>query len=84
MTQNVLRVFTNLIAEKLPFQMLQTILINLVVHRINHYFRHAAPTGKACTAGAGVQDLEKEKNGGKSVSRGQGPNHVGFDALDEA
>ena len=46
-------------------------------------FQHVAPTGKACTVGVGIQDLEKEKNGDKSVSRGQGPNHVGLDALDD-
>ena len=47
-------------------------------------FRHAAPTGKACTAGDGVQHLEKEKNGDKSIQRGQGPNQEVLDARDDA
>ena len=47
-------------------------------------FRHAAPTGKACTAGAGIQDVKKDKNDDKSVSCGQGPNLEGLDARDAA
>ena len=47
-------------------------------------FRHAAPTGKACTAGAGIQDVKKDKNDDKSVSSGQGPNLEGLDARDAA
>ena len=39
-------------------------------------FCHAALTGKACTAGVGVQDLKKDKKDDKPVSRGQGPNLV--------
>ena len=46
-------------------------------------FQHAAPTGKACTAGVGVQDVKKDKNDDKSVSKGQGPNLEGLDALDD-
>ena len=42
------------------------------------------PTGKACTAGVGVQDLKKPVNDDKFVSSGRGPNHVGLDALDDA
>ena len=47
-------------------------------------FRHAAPTGKACTAGAGVQDMKKPVEDDKTTRRGQGPNRVGLDALDDA
>ena len=41
--------------------------------------RHAAPTGKACTAGVGMQ---VQQNGDKFILRGQGPNQEGLDALD--
>ena len=43
-------------------------------------FRHAAPTGKACTAGVGVQELERPVEDDKKLQRGQGPNLVGLDA----
>ena len=43
-------------------------------------FQHAAPTGKLCMAGVGVQEGEKSVNGDKSLQRGQGPNLVGLDA----
>ena len=42
-------------------------------------FRHAAPAGKACTAGVGMQT---EENVGKSILEEQGPNQEGLDAHD--
>ena len=43
-------------------------------------FRHAAPTGKLCTAGVDMQEGEKSVNGDKSLQGGQGPYLVGLDA----
>ena len=46
----------------------------------NAIFWHAAPTGKLCTAGVGMQEGEKSANDDKSLQGGQGPNLVGLDA----
>ena len=48
-------------------------------------FWHAAPTGKQCTAGVGVQDMpEKPGKDDKTLQGEQGPNLVGLDARDNA
>ena len=41
--------------------------------------RHAAPTGKSCTAGAGV--LIDKDSGDELITRGQVPNRGGLDDL---
>ena len=47
-------------------------------------FWQAAPTGKQCTAGVGVQDVEKPVEDDKKLQREQGPNLVGLHARDDA
>ena len=47
-------------------------------------FRHAAPTGKACTARVGLKASEKIVEDDKSLQGEQGPNIVELDALDDA
>ena len=64
-------------------------IVTIVMGRKKHNlcskceFRHAASTGKACTTGVGVRDVEKPVEDDKNLQRGQGPNLVGLDARDD-